>query len=334
MPRNGAGTYTLPEAPFVAGTAISSSAVNSDFSDIASAMTASVARDGQAAMTGPLNMGANAITNVTTGTFSGAVSAAGLSSSTTLTVVGTSTLATMNVSGPTKISNTFEATGATTFGSTVAVTGALTANGVTTLKAATVAQALTVNGQFITNAGALMDTIDVSKAADFDGLVSMNASANISGALGINSSTFGISMVQTSGVGISMNVTNVAIVFEAFFYNSTPVGNITTDGVNCFYNNVSDVRLKIPGELVEDAGDIVDAIEPRWFRWKSAPDQSPQPGFMAQQVAAEYPWAVTAGRGEVGEDGFVPWVMDAGKMMPIVIAELQSLRRRVRELGG
>jgi microcystin-dependent protein len=46
MPRNSNGSYTLPQSPFVPGTKISSSAVNSDFSDIATALTQSVASTG------------------------------------------------------------------------------------------------------------------------------------------------------------------------------------------------------------------------------------------------------------------------------------------------
>lgn len=54
MPRNGSGGYALPEAPFVPNTAILSAEVNSDFDDIADALTGSVAADGQTLMTGPL----------------------------------------------------------------------------------------------------------------------------------------------------------------------------------------------------------------------------------------------------------------------------------------
>jgi microcystin-dependent protein len=54
MPRNGSGTYTLPQSPFVAGTTISSAAVNSDLSDIATALTGSLPRDGQVGMSGAL----------------------------------------------------------------------------------------------------------------------------------------------------------------------------------------------------------------------------------------------------------------------------------------
>lgn len=50
MPRNGSGTFSLPENPFVPNTVISSSAVNNDFSDIADALTESLARDGQGGM--------------------------------------------------------------------------------------------------------------------------------------------------------------------------------------------------------------------------------------------------------------------------------------------
>lgn len=54
MPRDSNGIYTLPVAPFVPGTVIKSSEVNSDFSDIAQALTESMNTDGTAPMTGPL----------------------------------------------------------------------------------------------------------------------------------------------------------------------------------------------------------------------------------------------------------------------------------------
>jgi len=56
MPRNGSGSYSLPQAAFVAGTTISSASMNSDLSDIATALTGSLPRDGQAGMTGQLKI--------------------------------------------------------------------------------------------------------------------------------------------------------------------------------------------------------------------------------------------------------------------------------------
>lgn len=52
MSRNGTGTYTLPQPAFTPGTTISSAAVNSDLSDIASALTQSFSADGQTPMSG------------------------------------------------------------------------------------------------------------------------------------------------------------------------------------------------------------------------------------------------------------------------------------------
>lgn len=68
MARNGSGVYSLPQAPFVSGTTISSTAVNSDFSDIATALTQSIASDGQTAITANLPMSGYAHTNVANST--------------------------------------------------------------------------------------------------------------------------------------------------------------------------------------------------------------------------------------------------------------------------
>jgi hypothetical protein len=71
MSRNGSGTYTLPAGnPVVTGTTISSSWANSTLNDIATALTGSVAADGQTPMAGPLVMGNNKITGLATGTAS------------------------------------------------------------------------------------------------------------------------------------------------------------------------------------------------------------------------------------------------------------------------
>jgi hypothetical protein len=67
MSRNGSGTYTLPTGnPVVSGSIITTSWANTTLNNIASALTQSVASDGQTPMTGSLNMNSNSITGVTT----------------------------------------------------------------------------------------------------------------------------------------------------------------------------------------------------------------------------------------------------------------------------
>jgi hypothetical protein len=72
MSRNGSGTYTLPAGnPVVTGTTISSTWANNTLTDLASAMTGSVAADGQTPITGALQMGGNKITNMGAATVAG-----------------------------------------------------------------------------------------------------------------------------------------------------------------------------------------------------------------------------------------------------------------------
>jgi hypothetical protein len=68
MSRNGSGVYSLPAGnPVVTGTTISSTWANNTMSDLANALTGSVASDGQTAMTGNLQMGNNKITGLANG---------------------------------------------------------------------------------------------------------------------------------------------------------------------------------------------------------------------------------------------------------------------------
>lgn len=63
MPRNGSGVYTVPNT-FVPNTIISSSAVNANFTDVGSALTGSVAADGQTPVVADLQMSTHKHTNV------------------------------------------------------------------------------------------------------------------------------------------------------------------------------------------------------------------------------------------------------------------------------
>jgi hypothetical protein len=54
--RSNAGTYTLPQSPFVSGTVISSATMNSQFGDIAQSLTESLDRNGRGPMLAPLRV--------------------------------------------------------------------------------------------------------------------------------------------------------------------------------------------------------------------------------------------------------------------------------------
>jgi hypothetical protein len=111
MSRNGNGVYTLPAGnPVVPGTVIATTWANNTMNDLASAMTDSVAADGQTPMTGPLNMNSNKVTNLATGTISG-------------DGINYAQFNTPTFGGAVVCSSTLAVTGATTLSSTLAVTG-------------------------------------------------------------------------------------------------------------------------------------------------------------------------------------------------------------------
>lgn len=71
MSRNGTGTYSLPAGnPVVTGTSISSTWANNTLSDIATALTGSLASDGQTPLTGNLDMNSQKAVNLANGTVS------------------------------------------------------------------------------------------------------------------------------------------------------------------------------------------------------------------------------------------------------------------------
>jgi len=67
MARNGSGSYSNPYPNFVSGTTISSAQVNANNSDVATALTQSIAVDGQSAVTANIPLGANKLTGVAVG---------------------------------------------------------------------------------------------------------------------------------------------------------------------------------------------------------------------------------------------------------------------------
>lgn len=147
--------------------------------------------------------------------------------------------------------------------------------------------------------------------------------------------TSGSAIAYATGGAPTLNVGNSVGSCIAFYnFSGTVVGSVTNTNTATAFNTTSDARLKIDDGVIspDEAGRIVDRLVPRWFRFKSESDGGRQPGFFAQQVSRVFPWAVTKGVGRKGRDGYRPWQMDAGKMMPIVIAELKALRLRVAEL--
>ena len=108
----------------------------------------------------------------------------------------------------------------------------------------------------------------------------------------------------------------------------TERGTIKTDGSATAYNTASDRRLKESIAFANDAGAVIDAIEIVKHDWKSGGHV--RFGMIAQDLCKVAPEAVSAG--DDGEEIEKTWGVDYSKLVPMLVKEVQSLRKRVAEL--
>jgi len=112
------------------------------------------------------------------------------------------------------------------------------------------------------------------------------------------------------------------------FYNPNgQVGSITTSASATLFNVTSDQRLK---ENIVDApefGGVIDSLQVRSFDWKA--DQTHQrAGFIAQELVTVAPEAVYQ-----PTDTDQMMAVDYSKLVPMLVKEIQSLRKRLADAG-
>jgi hypothetical protein len=135
-----------------------------------------------------------------------------------------------------------------------------------------------------------------------------------------------ITAQETSGGGATR--------FYVGFYNSsnTKTGDITTNGTTTAYNTTSDYRLKTVIASVTDAGTRLDALKPIEYDWNTGGHAK---GFLAHQFAEVYPNSVTGEKDAVDAEGkpvYQSMQASSAEVMADLIAEIQSLRKRVAQL--
>jgi hypothetical protein len=109
----------------------------------------------------------------------------------------------------------------------------------------------------------------------------------------------------------------------------------TTDAV--VYNTTSDARLKENLRDFTDSGRLIDALKPRVFDWKDSDNNGKDViGFVAQEEHAADPIFAHIGAVSVGDDDPTiitkQWQRSDAALIPILVAELQSLRKRLAAL--
>jgi hypothetical protein len=121
--------------------------------------------------------------------------------------------------------------------------------------------------------------------------------------------------------------------------NGVAIGSITrvttTDAV--VYNTTSDGRLKENLRDFTDSGRLIDSLKPRVFDWKNSDENGKNVvGFVAQEQHAADPIFAHIGAVSVGDEDSETitkqWQRSDSALIPILVAELKSVRARLAAL--
>jgi hypothetical protein len=97
------------------------------------------------------------------------------------------------------------------------------------------------------------------------------------------------------------------------------------------YNTTSDYRAKNIIGPVQDSGATIDALKVYEGQMKGATQSRPM--LVAHEAQEHAPYAVTGEKDAVNEDGTPKYQqMDVSALVPLLLAEIQSLRARVAQL--
>ena len=156
----------------------------------------------------------------------------------------------------------------------------------------------------------------------------------------INQATAGYANSNSASIGVNQGFMNhvsgtaTSTTYWGFGYNGTTIGSIAQAGTTgVLYNVTSDYRLKDITGPVTTSGSFIDALQPKQGTWKA--DGSAFVGFLAHEFQAVSPSSVIGTKDEVDADGnpkHQAMQASSAEVMANIIAELQSLRQRVKEL--
>jgi len=127
---------------------------------------------------------------------------------------------------------------------------------------------------------------------------------------------FGINN-NAAGTGAS----NVAL----FARNGTTTGTISVTGTTTAYNTSSDYRLKHDVQPMLSGLSTIAALKPSTYKWNA--DNSPGEGFIAHELQAVIPQAVTGEKDAVNDDGSIKSQgVDYSKIVVHLVAAMQELK--------
>lgn len=176
-------------------------------------------------------------------------------------------------------------------------------------------------------------------------------------------STGELNATRSGSYAIALNRLSSDGDIQRFYRQTVQVGSISVTGSATAYNTTSDYRLKDNQKPLTGSGEFIDSLKPKIWTWKA--DGTPGVGFIAHEVQEVSPTSVVGEKDAMRVEQYevspaVPAVLDeegsvvtpaveavmgerevpayqameygSAEFIANIIAELQSLRKRVSAL--
>ena len=138
------------------------------------------------------------------------------------------------------------------------------------------------------------------------------------------SSKFELTHTNLDGITTIFNLTSANNAMK-FRNGNGQVGSIITSGTSTAFNTSSDYRLKNSVSPMTTGLATVSALKPVIYKWKS--DNTDGEGFIAHELQAVIPHAVSGEKDAVNEDGSIkPQGVDYSKIVVHLVAAIQELK--------
>ena len=140
-----------------------------------------------------------------------------------------------------------------------------------------------------------------------------------------------VGAVSGGGIGVASGTTSTIYVLE-FRNPNGVVGRIETSGSSTSYVTSSDYRLKENVVNLDNAADRIKQIPVHRFNFIADPDITVD-GFLAHEVQAIVPEAISGTKDEVDEEGNPVYQgIDQSKLVPLLLATVKELEARIAAL--
>lgn len=151
---------------------------------------------------------------------------------------------------------------------------------------------------------------------------------------GANNQEIGAAFTQD---GTALNIRGNTSYTAIIFWDRAAAGRghiaVTTNGTQ--YNSASDYRLKSNVEELDadEALGTVNRIRPVEYNWRDNPDDAKSTGFIAHELQALFPDAVSGEKDAVDSEGKPVYQgVDYGRITPLLVSAIKALTRRIEQL--